>query len=545
MQHLREYHKTVDLLSLAIGTFLAGIICVGCTREMPDAVTNRPYMYDTRLWNSFSTQRAIVRTSSDTTAFLASGTFSAQGDDYSLACRLQSQPPGSAPSIVKDESGKYCQSYDKTFLSPQNGSDWSFDLVFLSRFPFIWRSGFQPDSFYAFEMPVSSGSSTAFFRWFSASELQPRQSGTWTISAHDEPLPSIANGRGDGTDRMYQFDEGGLYEKIYGGGNPGLNKIAALSSSILPTFLSAGHCRDDGKTRLYSTDQGKDVVEIEYSAGAWQKTLVTSMPAPAVITGRPDLPVPFPSMFDCLACADPRAEGRQSLYFGSGVCLFEARSTGAQWEQKVVDSIPFYAVYGSTDYPRVLNAACGDIRGDGKPRLYYMARYLDAAYRFALVECEIDTASVWHSQMIVPDLEPDFDVPAGMAIAGIPMVILPVHNGKDGLLIGLPGKTCEISYASGQWTKSEIVPMHASGIAGGAGRNDGVYRVYFTISDYQTGTADEILEYMCSGDVWTQTAAIPGIPAPNGIAVGKGRGDGVVRLYAGGDPLTYEITYGN
>ena len=87
--------------------------------------------------------------------------------------------------------------------------------------------------------------------------------------------------------------------------------------------------------------------------------------------------------------------------------------------------------------------------------------------------------------------------------------------------------------------------MHASGIAGGAGRNDGVYRVYFTISGLQSSTGDEILEYTCSGDVWTQTGTIPGISAPNGIVVGKGGGDGVVRLYAGVNPLTYEITYGN
>jgi hypothetical protein len=245
-------------------------------------------------------------------------------------------------------------------------------------------------------------------------------------------------------------------------------------------------------------------------------------------------------MFDCLACADPRGEGRQSVYFGSGVCLYEARWSGAQWEQKVLDSIPYYAVYNSSESPRVVNAASGDIRGDGKARMYYIARYLDVSCRYALIECELDTSLMWKSQMIIPDLDPDNGI-----LTAVPMAILPVHNGKDGLLIGLPGRTYEISYASGQWTKSIIVPMHASGIAGGAGRNDGVYRVYFTISDYQAGSADEILEYTCSGDVWSQTAAIPGIPAPKGVAVGKGRGDGVVRLYAGGDPLTYEVTYGN
>jgi hypothetical protein len=231
------------------------------------------------------------------------------------------------------------------------------------------------------------------------------------------------------------------------------------------------------------------------------------------------------------------------------VRLYEARSTGSLWQKSVVDSIPYYSVYDTNGNTRVVNVACGDIRGDGKVRLYYVAQYENMTYRYALVECEYDSGGVWRSQLIVPDIEPESDILATTPIAGIPMAILPVHNGKEGLLIGLPNKTYEISYALGQWTRREIVATHVSGIAGGAGRNDGVYRVYFTtagyIAAYQPGAAEYILEYTCSGDVWTQTGTIPGISAPNGIAVGKGRGDGVVRLYAGGDPLTYEITYGN
>jgi hypothetical protein len=329
---------------------------------MPDAVVPRPYEYDKRLWNTFSTQKAIVETSLDTIAVLASGAFSAKWDDYSLSCRLQSQPMGIALSVVKDESGKYYQSGFTTYLSPRNGSDWSFDVQFLFYGPSLNSPG--P---FAFQMPISSGGYTACFQWLPADELQQRQTGNWTIAPRDEPLPVIADGRGDGTERKYLVDKGGIYENDSNGSKAVLNRIFALNGLDLPVFLTSGHCRNDGKTRLYDADQ-VNISEIDYSAGAWQKTVIASMPAPAVTPGPPGKPgPPSPSMFDCLACADPRGEGRQSVYFGSGVCLYEARWSGAQWEQKVVDSVPFYAVYGSTEYPRVVNAACGDIRGDGKP----------------------------------------------------------------------------------------------------------------------------------------------------------------------------------
>jgi hypothetical protein len=522
-----DYPQTSILLSLAIVVCFAGIICIGCTRAMPDATVPRPYEYDKQMWNSFVTQKAMVETASDQFTVLASGDFTAKWDDYSLTCRPLPQPSGTAP--IKSESGKYYQSGTKTYLSPQSGSNWSFD-----EFPL-------PGSFFAFQMPITSGSTAIYFRWLPASELQQRQAGNWTIAARDEPLPVIADCRGDGIERRYHIDVGGIYERDSSGGASALYRITSLGGNHNPEFLTTGNCRGDGKTRLYSTDQGQNIIEIEYAAATWRSAIIASMPPPAVTPGPPGkqgYPAQ-PTIFDCLACADPRGEGRQSLYFGSGVYLYEERWTGALLVRSVVDSIPYYAVYLSGDNPRIVNAACGDIRGDGKPRLYYTARYQDVSCRYALVECEIDTGSAWHSQLIVPDLEPESNI-----LAQIPMAILPVHTGNNGLLIALPNKTCEISYASGQWTKSEIVPMHASGIAGGAGRNDGVYRVYFTISDYQAGTANEILEYTCSGDVWTQTATIPGIPAPLGIVAGKGRGDGVVRLYAGRDLLTYEITWG-
>jgi hypothetical protein len=524
-----DYPQTCILLSLAIVVCLAGIICIGCTREMPDATVPRPYEYDKQMWNSFVTQKAIIGTTLDTFTVLASGAFTAMGDDYSLTCRLLLQPSGTAP--IKSESGKYYQSGAKTYLSPQGGTNWSFDELPL------------PGSFFAFQMPITSGSTAIYFRWLPSSELQQRQTGNWTIAARDEPLPVIADCRGDGIERRYHVDAGGIYECDSSGGASALYRISSIGGNDNPAFLTTGNCRGDGKTRLYATDQGQNIIEIEYTAAAWQSVVIATMPPPAAVPGppgKPGYPVQ-PTIFDCLACADPRGEGRQSLYFGSGVYLYEERWAGALLVRSVVDSIPYYAMYLSSDNPRIVNAACGDVRGDGKPRLYYTARYQDASCRYALVECEIDTASAWHSQLIVPDLEPETSL-----LASIPMAVLPVHVGKDGLLISLPGKTYEISYASGQWTKNEIVPMRVSGIAGGAGRNDGVYRVYFTIGGgYPGSAADEILEYTCTGDVWSQTGTIQGVSAPLGIVVGKGRGDGVERLYAGRDLLMYEITYGN
>lgn len=529
---------------------LVVIWCIGCNRMSPGAI-NRPYEYDMRMWGQFSSVKALIMTSSDTLAVPASGMFSAENEEYSLSYHIYSPVLGGRFQLVKNESGTYCQSGFSTLLFPEQGEKWTFESQ-----PWMYTP-------FAFDMRISVANSTVSFKWFPETALKSFHVGDWVIDAfdapliYDPPLPVTADLRGDGIERMYSIDAGGIYERSYENGKATLSKIVPLNGAIPSPFLMTGRCHEDGRLRLYSFEQQTGaIMENEYAGAGWQSTAIVTFPKPAIVPGpqgRPMMPPAESIPFWCFTCVDPRGEGKSSIYYGTGVCLYEARWVGGVWEHFVVDSIPYNAVYLSSGYPRIINVACGDVRDDGISRLYYVAQYLDASSRFALVECEHDSGSIWHSQMIIPDLEPQ----TGFS-SEIPLAVLPARDGKDVLLVGLPSSTCEVALDQGQWIKKEIIPSHVSGIAWGKGRNDGIDRVYFTVyglfsqerqsgSDrynYQALPGDEIREYTCNGVVWTQIASIPGVAARKGLIIGKSKADGIERIYAMGDLLMYEISYG-
>jgi hypothetical protein len=279
------------------------------------------------------------------------------------------------------------------------------------------------------------------------------------------------------------------------------------STGVANNTARVGQGRNDGLNRLYvgTVDTGR-VIEFSWNGSAWS--------APLDIGGSPN-GVEIHNM----GIGPARNDGLNRVYACSlDGNLYELSFGGGSWSQRIV-GVPL------TSGEYCTHAVVGDARGDGRNRLY-------ATRGPNLVEYTWNGTS-WDSLYIG-------HVSLGI-LHGVALGRGRGGTGNNNLYVASTATgTYEARFSGGAWSFSSMGDSNdIRNVSLGAGRNDGVTRVYAAT------TSGVIREFTWNGAAWTFTTIIN--PIGNIMVhayVLAGRNDGVQRVYSSaGDGNLYELTY--
>jgi hypothetical protein len=282
----------------------------------------------------------------------------------------------------------------------------------------------------------------------------------------------------------------------------GVSVIGRTGSANNSVVVGPG--RNDGVNRIYvGTVSTGSVMELSWNGTAWT--------SPVRVGGSPS----GGGEIHNLGMGPGRNDGAVRIYacHDAGP-LFELSYNGTQWSQATMGTIS-----GSCTH-----AAVGRGRNDGVDRVY--------ATRGAVLWEYTWTGSGWSALEIG---RVSSGILHGLALGsarggtGIQVYVASTDNG-----------TYEARFSNGAWS---MLPMGDSGdvrnVTVGAGRNDGIMRVY-------SATRDGLIwEFTRGSTAWTFTEINVAIGQPMVHAyVVAGRNDGVMRVYgAAGNGNAYEFTW--
>jgi hypothetical protein len=397
---------------------------------------------------------------------------------------------------------------------------------------------------------------------------------------------AVGNGRGDGTVRVYSGDTGtGLYEFSYSGSTW---VKTTVSSTAEANGLKIGNVRNNGVEGIYTT--WENLAEYLYQGSAWSSN-VPKITGPAGI-----------GFTNGLAIGAGRNDGYQRIYVADWQKFIEVSYNYGDWNDALIDSggngigdvvvaqgrndgtNRVYASYAygpiweytwnnstnsyalsacsspstSEDFD-ILGAGVG--RNDGVQRIYAWGEY-SGLYEFSY------GAGGWTSVQISS---------VGFNGGGSLVLADGRNDGVIRLYTADQDGVGEYTF-SNSWSKTSLVTSNdINGLAIGMGRNDCANRLYVTEGDdvhEYTATRTSSGGATGSGDTtgtggstgsggacgqagstggaggaqsvnWSDVdMGFASVNSVNRIAIGNGRGDGTVRVYAGDlDTGLYEFSY--
>lgn len=289
-----------------------------------------------------------------------------------------------------------------------------------------------------------------------------------------------------------------IYEFNYG--SDGWSKTRIDRDGLNISVLAVGHCRHDGKLRLYGASTN-NIYELTYVNGQWniEEIFKIKEAPPTSYTRRK------------LAIGDVRNEGFESLYFFKRLesdSLFELSFRNLNWEIQFIDTLAYME-----------DIAVGDGRGRGIENIYITDRN-SMVFEYDFLNGDFNKSELGTFLSLPPNTHA--------------YSIIDVNNAHEGQSAVYPswsitgGEAYEYYYNGNQWIKTQVCSEPGINcICGGIGRNDGMMRLYFS------GDFDKLSEYTFDGGGWAKTAELntDAETALFGLAVGPGRGDGINRVY--------------
>jgi hypothetical protein len=293
--------------------------------------------------------------------------------------------------------------------------------------------------------------------------------------------------RTDGLERVYvgTIQTGRVLEYQWNGTSwSGPVQVAVSDFGLEIHDMTIGPGRSDGKDRLYAASHDGRIYEVWHDANGWHQIMV------GVLDG----------MAMHAAVGDGRNDGTQRLYAVSTARLFEFTWNGSSWSQLDLGSVP--GAHG---------VVVGKARGDGKNYVYmasistgtYEARFQSGTWTIANMGDNGDARNLYLG-------------------TGRNDGIVRVYSAL------FDGRVRELSWNGSGWSI-----VHLPAIAGAQhihtyvlpGRNDGTNRIYTSSGD------GKAYEYSWTGTSWQVMELGGGGEYMYGMHFGKGRNDGLVRLY--------------
>jgi hypothetical protein len=299
----------------------------------------------------------------------------------------------------------------------------------------------------------------------------------------------IAKGRNDDTNRLYvSTRNGGIYEWTYRASR--WNVTTVKTGVVNIANITVGDGRGDNVKRLYFSefrDTG-DLYEATWNTNSWNVTRIdTSVRSLNIFTGR------------------ARSDSVSRLYVGNAQTgLWEYSYNGGVWNKTRI------CADGGEG-----NGVIGNLRNDGVVRIASNGRRMSeltwSGIKFDSLS--IDTTTLWPDPLLCGDLRGD----------GVNRILANSNKGR-----------IEFVYSSGSWVRTVIDPTVQRGdILIAKLKVDGVSRAYsnFTAQG-TTKPAGPVKEYRWNGTYHSNNVIDAVSGATASLAVGTGRNDKVVRLYA-------------
>ncbi len=324
----------------------------------------------------------------------------------------------------------------------------------------------------------------------------------------------VGDGRNDGKERVYLSNyDNHIYEWSY---YPDSGWLCMDIGEAVPNHhgmisVAVGQGRNDGVNRVYGGHANGWLYEFTYSQGQWLKDSLN--PQSNFVFG--------------IDVGDGRNDNITRVYGYGGFTVpgkeWTYDASGDSWAM-IPCSQPHYVWFPSI----------GEGRNDGVTRIYgvHYLGYLHTPGVSLLIE------SSWNGTTYVEN-----------QILSHSAVITRVGDGRgDGVnrvYVSATGDHIyEYTYSAGNWEEVDICPeapyLTRCGIAIGKAKSDGRSRIYST-GIRPTG---DIREHNWDGAQWTDTIIDAVTMATTHLAVGPGRGDDTMRLYASDiSGLVWEFTH--
>ena len=313
----------------------------------------------------------------------------------------------------------------------------------------------------------------------------------------------VGDGRNDGKERVYlsNFDNH-IYEWSY---YPDSGWICSDIGEGVPDHhgmigVTVGQGRNDGINRVYGGHANGWLYEFTYSGGQWLKDSLRPINS---------------SVYFGVEVGDGRNDGAKRVYGFGGSAIqgreFSWDNSGDTWTMKTA-SQPHYVWFFDI----------GDGRNDGIKRIYgthYQGR-LNTSEPSLLLENTWNGSNFAENQMLARS-----------------SVITRVGQGRnDGInrvyVAATGDHVYEYTYNAGNWEELDIcldAPyLTRCGLVIGKAQSDGHIRVYST----GIRPSGDIREHTWDGAGWTDTVIDAVTMATTHLALGPGRGDDTMRLYA-------------
>jgi len=313
----------------------------------------------------------------------------------------------------------------------------------------------------------------------------------------------VGDGRNDGKERVYLSNfNNHIYEWSY---YPDSGWICADVGEGVPDHhgmigVTVGQGRNDGINRVYGGHANRWLYEFTYSSGQWLKDSLRPINS---------------SVYFGVQVGDGRNDEIKRVYGFGGSAIqgreFTWDSSGDTWLMKTA-SQPHYVWFFDI----------GDGRNDGIKRIYgtqYQGR-LNTSEPSLLLE------NTWNGSNFAEN-----------QVSSRSAVITQVGQGRnDGVTRVYVSATgdhiYEYTYSAGNWEEVDICPdapyLTRCGLAIGKAQSDGHTRVYST----GIRPNGDIREHTWDGSNWTDTVIDAVTMATTHLALGPGRGDDTMRLYA-------------